>query len=140
MDIIRHINLLKVVAEDVVAVSNARLAAAVFYKGKVVSIGVNQHKTHPFAAKYCRHPEAIFLHAEVDAINKAKKKLTEQELKKATLVIVRVKQDVNKKTEFGIAKPCNGCEKCIEAHGIKNVIYTDNSDNGKIKFTTETYA
>lgn len=137
MDVLRHIKLLSVVAEDVIPVGHARLAAALFYRSKVVAIGYNQYKSHPFAAKYSKNPDAIYLHAEADAINKAKKKLTEQELKKCTLIVTRVKQNVHKKLEIGIAKPCSGCQQCIEDHGIKTVIYTEDSSFKKIKFTTE---
>lgn len=137
MDVLRHIKTLSVVAEDVSPVGNARLAAAIFYRGKLVSLGYNQYKSHPFAAKYSKNPDAIYLHAEADAINKAKKRLTDQELKKSTLIVVRVKQNINKKLEVGIAKPCQGCQMCIEDHGIKTVIYTEDSVFKKIKFTTE---
>ena len=137
MNVLRHIETLKVVAEDVDPVSNARLAAMILYKGKLVSVGFNQLKSHPFAAKYSKHPEAIYLHAEVDAINKAKKKLTEAELKKSTLIVVRVKKDLKGVVSYGIAKPCPGCAGCIGDHGIKTVIYTENSEPNKIRYVTE---
>jgi deoxycytidylate deaminase len=136
MNVRRHIELLKIIAEDVAPVSNAKLAAAVIYRGKIVSIGTNQAKSHPFAAEYSKHPEAIYLHAETDAIYKAKKKLTETELKKSTLIIVRVKSTVAGKTEFGISKPCAGCSKCIADHQISTVIYTENSKAAELKYVT----
>jgi tRNA(Arg) A34 adenosine deaminase TadA len=67
---------LKEVAEDSEPVSKVRLAAAILYKNKIVSIGRNQYKTHPIMLRFCKNPEAIYLHAEVDAINRAKKILT----------------------------------------------------------------
>jgi len=132
----RHVNLLKTIAEDVEPVSNARLAAMVVYKNKMISIGINQKKSHPFAAKYSKNPDAIYLHAEASAILAAKKRLSETEMKKATLIICRVKYDKKKNVSFGIAKPCSGCQKCIEDHGIKNVIYTENCDAERLKYTT----
>lgn len=135
--VIRHINTLKTVATDLEPVSRARLAAAVIFKGKIVSIGFNQYKTHPFAAKYGRNPDAIYLHAEHDAINKAKRRLTENELKKSTLIVVRVKNENDGKITFGIAKPCAGCAQCISDHKINTVIYTETTRGGELKYTTE---
>lgn len=138
---LRHINALKTVAVDVEPAGRARLAAAIVYKGKIVSIGFNQLKTHPFAAKYGKNADAIYLHAEHDAINKAKRRLNEVELKKSTLVIVRVKAENDGKITFGIAKPCAGCAQCISDHKIGTVVYTETTDHGDLKYTTEvTYA
>lgn len=140
MNVERNISILKLIAEDVVPVSNAKLAAMIFYRGKMVSIGTNQYKTHPFAKKYGKNDCCDTLHAEVDAINKAKKKLTEAELKKATLLIVRVKKEDRKNYNFGLAKPCPGCSKCIEDHKIRTVVYTDESSYSSMKFVTEIHS
>ncbi|NDB61641.1 hypothetical protein EB001_24855, partial [bacterium] len=51
--------------------SNIRFAAAVVYRNKIVSVGYNRRKSHPFQAKFAKNPEAIFLHAEVHAIKNA---------------------------------------------------------------------
>lgn len=133
----RHIASLKLIAEDVVPVSKARLAAMILYKGKAVAYGFNQWKTHPFAAKYSKHDEAIFLHAETDAILKASKRLTSVELKKTTLIVCRVRQDANFNSCFGIAKPCVGCAKCIDDYEIKRVIYTLSSLPGIMRYETQ---
>jgi len=111
---------LKEVAEDSEPVSKVRLAAAILYKNKIVSIGRNQYKTHPIMLRFCKNPEAIYLHAEVDAINRAKKILTVSELSKATLVVIRIKKDGS----YAMAKPCEGCQDCINHHNIKKVFYT----------------
>jgi len=137
MNINRYIEMLKMIAEDVEPCGNAKLAAMVVYKNKMISVGVNQNKTHPFAAKYSKHPEAIYLHAETAAILSAKKKLTGQQLKKSTLIVCRVITNKTGDIVYRIAKPCSGCEKCIEEHGIQKLIYTVNSDLGKLKYITE---
>lgn len=136
MNVKRQLNILKTIAEDVEPVSNARLAAMVLYRGRPVSFGVNLKKTHPFAAKYSKNPDAIYLHAEASAILAAKKRLSEAEMRKATLIVCRVKYDINGNPNYAIAKPCEGCAKCIEDHGIKTVIYTEDSDKNKVKYTT----
>lgn len=135
--IVRQINLLKTIAIDVEPVSRARLAAAVVYRGRIVSVGFNQHKTHPFAAKYGKNPDAIYLHAEHDAINKAKRRLNDNELRKSTLIVVRVKAENDGKITFGIAKPCSGCAQCISDHNIRTVVYTETTSSGNLKYTTE---
>lgn len=105
-------------AEDHEPAFRARVVAAVVNKGKIVAIGKNQNKTHPVAARYSKHPEAIYLHAEVDAINKAKRVL--KDFSKAELHVVRMKQDGS----LGLAKPCSGCSKCIKDEKIHKVFYT----------------
>ena len=111
---------LKAEAEDHEPTFRVRIVAAIVHKGKIVAIGKNQNKTHPVAALYSKHEEAIYLHAEVDAINKAKKKL--KDLSKAEMYIMRMKQDGS----LGLSAPCKGCSKCIEAYGLKKVTYTTN--------------
>lgn len=132
----RHIDILKCVAETMEPVSNARIAAMVVYKKRIISIGVNQKKTHPFAAKYSKNPDAIYLHAEASAILTAKKKLTDTELAKSILIVCRVKYDKQFNTLFGMAKPCSGCEKCIYDHDIQTITYTEDSELGTLKYTT----
>lgn len=133
----KYFEVLRVVAEDIEPVRNAQLAAMIVYKGRIISVGYNQKKSHPMAAKFSKNPDAIFLHAEVDAVIKALKKISEAELKRATLIVARVKTDEKGKVVFGIAKPCPGCTKCIENYGIKTVIYTENSTPNEIIYTTK---
>ncbi|MCA2570683.1 hypothetical protein [Microcystis sp. M42BS1] len=87
------------------------LVALAFYKRKLVSVGFNSYvKTHPKMVNNIQ-PERIYLHAEVDAIVKAKHV--------DTLVVIR-------KTKHGLAsaKPCPVCEMVIRNKGIKNVIHS----------------
>lgn len=138
---LKRFDYLKPIAEDVSPVSSARLSAMLVYKGKVIAVGVNQYKSHPFAAKYSKNKESIYLHAEADCILKASRKLTPAELKKSILYVCRVKYNSSVKGSFvfGKAKPCAGCEECIQAHGIKKVIYTEDSDIHKTSFTCNFY-
>lgn len=88
-------------------------------RGRILSIGRNSYvKTHPLQAhlaKQCNQERKIFLHAEVDAIIKAKNweliyKMTVVRLNKAG-------QKVN-------AKPCAICQEAIKLAGIKRVEHT----------------
>ena len=102
-----------------------RVVAAVVHKGKIVAMGKNQTKTHPVAALYSKHEDAIYLHAEVDAINKAKKRLSS--LEDTQLYVMRMKHD----GLLGNSLPCEGCSRCISDFGILTVIYS--TDDGDMK-------
>lgn len=120
------IDMLKIMAADNVNEIGARLAACVTYKGKVVSFGLNQLKSHPFQLLYGKNKDSLFLHAEVDAIYRATKRLTSQELAKSTIYVARVKRasSVDKGFINGLAQPCIGCARCIATFGLKRVVYT----------------
>lgn len=120
------IDLLAKIAFSVEPVAAARIAAAVVYKNDIIAVGTNKFKTHPFQAKFSKHPSSIHLHAETDAIKNALKILSQHELSKATLYIVRIKffDEFKKKMVFGLAKPCPGCMKAIATFNINKVIYS----------------
>ena len=113
------------VATDVLPVGRARIAAAIVIKNEIISIGTNQMKSHPLQAKFSRHYQAIHIHAEIDAIAKALKRIDAKRLTQAELYVARVKIDNRGKAMWGIAKPCAGCDGAIESFGLKKVIWTD---------------
>ena len=104
----------------------AKVASAVIYKGRVISVGVNRMKSHPFQAKFGKNPHSIFLHSETHAILNALHVLSEDDLKKASLYICRVKKMERGGQDwvYGLAKPCAGCARCIMEFGIRQVVYT----------------
>jgi len=106
--------------------SNAKLAAAVVIKGKVISTGRNQLKTHPFAAQYAKNSDAIFLHAEASAIVNSLNHVDKADLSRATLYIYRVKHPNGRANKWvsGLAKPCTGCMRAIVEFDFKRVVYT----------------
>lgn len=110
--------------------SNVRFAAALVCRNKIVSVGFNHKKSHPFQKKYAKNSEAIFLHAEVHAIKNALRDLPVGELSKCELYIARVKrpQSFSDKFIWGLSKPCVGCARAIAEFGIRRTIYT--CDNG----------
>lgn len=143
----RIIELLRGVAETVKPVAAARIASAVVLRGKVISIGICQMKTHPWAVKYQKHEHANYLHAEVDAIYKASKILSPKQFRKATLYVVRVRYDhaehIRKRHNsgsamcFGNSKPCAGCSSCIDEFGIQRVVYTIDGTHKTRAYTVE---
>lgn len=112
----------------------ARLSAAIVYKGKVISTGVNSLKSHPFQKKWSRNSESIFLHAETSAIHQALRCISDDTiLQDCDLYVLRMKKDGPDFTfRYGLARPCSGCQRCIAEFGIKNVFYTCN--DGKVDY------
>jgi deoxycytidylate deaminase len=88
-------------------------------RGKILSIGKNSYiKTHPLQAKSAQavgEDYKIFLHAEIDALVKAK-----NWDKAHKLVITRFTKD----GVPAMAKPCKVCQHAINLAGIKLVEHT----------------
>jgi len=112
-------------ASEMVPVCGARITAAIVFKNKIISIGRNKNKTHPFQKRFCKHPDSIILHAENDAIVKALKRISVSDLSKSTIYIARAKK-LNKHSPFGygMVKPCEGCTRALAAFNIKTIYYT----------------
>lgn len=102
-----------------------QLGASIVYKNAAIAYGRNSLKTDPFQAKFSANEFSLHLHAEINAIKKALKKISVDQLQKCTLYVVRIRYNPDtKKMELGLSKPCRGCQSCIAEFGIKKVIYT----------------
>jgi len=112
--------------------SNIRFAAAIVRGNKIISIGFNHNKSHPFQAKFAKNEMAIFLHAEVHAIKNALREINVDELSKCEIYITRVKKKKagDKHFVWGLSKPCPGCERAIAEFGFRRTIYTTD-EHGK---------
>ena len=66
-------------------VANYRLAAAIVYKNRIVSLGNPSYKTSPFQKKYAADEWKIFLHAEISAIKNSLRFISVEDLKYCTL-------------------------------------------------------
>lgn len=116
--------------------SNLKVAthgAVVVYRGKIVGRGYN---------KYCvenkNKVNRWSVHAEVDAINNALRKISPNDLRKSSLIVVRKlkegSQIPNKETltksqnlisqEIGYSAPCKHCYNFILRNGIKTCYYS----------------
>lgn len=104
-------------------VFRARMAAAVVDKrGRIVSIGLNLKKTNPLAKRY--NPLSGYLHAEMDAILRARREGFE-DWNRASLYVARAR--IRRETgmfEGGMAMPCKGCARFISDFNIQKVIHT----------------
>lgn len=103
-----------------------KFAAAVVHRNKIISVGLNRMKSHPFQAKFAKNEMAIFLHAEVHAIKNALREITVEELAKCDLYIARIKRPKSYEDQYvwGMSKPCCGCQRAIAEFGIRRTIYT----------------
>lgn len=117
-------------AIDVNPVGAARIAAAVAIKNDVISTGYCQFRTHPFQARFSKNPEAIYLHAETNAISNSLNHISKKDLERATLYIHRVKFPNRDDKTFvdGLAKPCTGCLRAILSFGLKKVVFSTDCD------------
>lgn len=94
------------------------VALAYDKRGRLLSVGKNSYtRTHPVQAKYARmagKPAAIFLHAEIAALLRARTEVVYK------LVIKRFDSKVNPV----LAAPCPICQLAIRDWGVKIVEHT----------------
>lgn len=86
-------------------------------KGRLIAVGVNSYtKTHPLQAKYAKRsgrPGAIYLHAEIAALVKARGKVHK-------LVVTRF----DRHGKAVNAKPCAACQLALQDYGVAVVEHT----------------
>jgi deoxycytidylate deaminase len=118
-------------AIDLEPVKSSRIASAIAIKGNIVSLGYCSKRTHPFQKRFAKNPDAIYLHAETNAIRNSLNHMPPGDLQQATLYINRQKHPPhdNKAWVDGLAKPCAGCERAIIEFGLKRVVYTTEITN-----------
>lgn len=114
------------IAEQVAPIKSARIVAAVVLRKKILAFGANQLRTHPFQAQFGKNPDAVYWHAETNAIYHALQSNHLAQLRYADLYVYRAKYADSRKLGFvaGNAKPCSGCLKCIADFGLKRVFYS----------------
>lgn len=116
--------------------SYAKLAAAIYVKNRLISIGLNSSKTSPFQQRFSKNKNHIYIHAEISAIKQAISNMGLNEFvdAKKTLYVCRVKKFApNSSYIWGLSKPCPGCQSAIMEFDIDRVIYSLDEDemNGK---------
>lgn len=86
-------------------------------RGRLLSIGHNSYvRTHTLQAHYAKkagRPQAIYVHAELAALMKARQRVHK-------LVVVRYNRDGSP----GNAKPCEICQLAINAFKVKEIEHT----------------
>ena len=73
--------------------STEKLAAAIVWRNRIISVGMNSMKSHPLQAKYSKNMHSVFLHAEIDSIKNALREIDVDVLSKCDIYICRVKKE-----------------------------------------------
>lgn len=86
-------------------------------RGKLLAIGRNSYtRTHPLQGHYGKKsgkPNAVYLHAELHALLKAREPVYK-------LIVLRY----NKDGSPALAKPCPACQLAIKDFSVKVVVHT----------------
>ncbi len=101
-------------------VKSSRHAAAILYKGQIISTGNNKYKSHPAMLRFNKDSPKIFLHAEIDAIIKTINAHGVDILKDCTLYVIRT----TKTGRMASSEPCQICKRFIESVNISNVFWS----------------
>lgn len=102
-----------------------RIGSALLSKrGEVIATGYNSWKSHPLQAKFARNVHSIYLHAETDMLRNANG-IHIDTIARSTVLVVRILADGS----YGMARPCSGCLKALEAFGIRKVHFTLTGEN-----------
>lgn len=110
---------LTVVAQGVQDFPYHRHAAAIYIGNRLISVGVNQRKSHPLQAKFGKNADSVYLHAEIAAIVNALRVVSPKDLESAILYVAKYSP-----TGKVLSKPCKGCQKAIGYFGFKDVYWT----------------
>lgn len=116
--------LLRLALENPGTKGKYKLAAGVVYKKHLVATGINRYKTHPIMLSQGYREGQVFIHAEAEVIKNALRLITQEQLQKSSLYVVRVKKNQEGNYIEGLAKPCLGCQKLITTFGIETVEWT----------------
>lgn len=127
----RYLDMLEAMASAMDPVNGYRVVACVVIQNKLVSVGQCRYKTHPLQAKYSKNDDAIFLHAEIDAIKNALRNHSISDLTKADMYVLRLRKVSTNDHTFirASAKPCRGCSMAVKAYELRNVYYTNDEGN-----------
>lgn len=118
-------------AKSVAALSEfarAKIGCVAVYNNKIISIGINSHKTHPIQKKYNKFRDirssngcCAFLHslhAELDCLLSVDEESIN--MGKVEVYLYRI----TKTGKMATSKPCPGCRQFLKDKGIKKIHYT----------------
>lgn len=134
---LKAFQILSDIAWDLTPVANnVRMSSMLVIKNEIISIGSATMKSHPYQKRFGKTEQSIFLHAEINSIQKALRRISVDDLSSSTLFICRVKMfstqcytnvkhyHHKKYPGYGLARPCSGCFRALVEFGIKRVVYT----------------
>lgn len=103
-----------------------RLCALIVSGGNIVSSGFNKRGGSQLQEYYRTTDRAISVHAEVDAILRARRKI---DMTGSKIYVVRLlRTDRHGKPVYGMARPCEMCSDVLYAYGIKRAVYSVDSN------------
>lgn len=88
-------------------------SAVITYRGRPVSFGFNEMRTHPGILKFSK---VKLIHAEMSAILKDRY----QDFTGCTMTVYREDRDGN----MAMSRPCEVCLKMLRAYGFKNIMFS----------------
>lgn len=97
--------------------------AFIFHKRKILSIGWNQHKTHPGNLHLPYRAPLVDIHAERHALMRNKR----PKYNDCSIVVIRV----NNNGDLANSEPCPGCNVLLKGKRFKKIWYS--TDNGDFK-------
>ena len=106
-------------AQDAPMIGSSRHAAGLVYKNKLICIGTGRTKTHPMMKEFSQSDKKITLHAEIDCIIKGIN-ISGEDLSSYNLYSLRISKGKN----VSLAKPCQICQKAIDAFGIRETYWS----------------
>ena len=100
---------------------NAKHGAVVIYRGKIVGRGYNKYCVESF-----HKINRWSIHAEVDAINNALRKISQEDIRKSTLIVVRkhISDNIKNSKNISLSAPCKNCRNYILKSGIRTCYYS----------------
>jgi len=116
-----YFDLLEDVASAATLVRHSRHAACVVHRDRMLAIGTAKYKTHPIMTRFATNPEQVYLHAEVDAIIRAANRYSVDVVRDSDLYVLRL----TKGGAVALSKPCEVCQRAIDAFGIKQVYWSE---------------
>jgi len=117
--------LLRLAIENPGTKGRFKVAAGVIYKNRLMYVGVNSYKTNPIMLNGDYRVGQIHLHAEADALVQALRGMSQRQLAKSAMWVVRVKRSPSGGFTEALARPCPGCWSLINESGIKEVEWTE---------------
>lgn len=111
-----------------------KIGSVLVYKNKVISVGWNCRKSHPYQKILNKHRPNFnvdkynnFLHSELNCLLKVKD--LDINWSKAYMFVYRE----DKYGNFANCKPCKSCELALINQGIRKVFYTNKNGYNYIK-------
>lgn len=93
-----------------------KLGALIAQKNTIISMGVNQKKTHSLQKRFQRYDHLKpHLHAEIHAISLART----GDLEGSDIYVARTMRSGG----LGMSKPCIGCMEALRHFGIRRMVY-----------------